>query len=66
MLRRRSFCKPSSSRWSKKVMLTNKYDETLIESWVGFDSQIDSNEVEEIIFPSMYKKEQFNGTVYAT
>ena len=55
--RRRSFIKPSSSRGHNKVRITNRHDVAEIESWVDFASHNNSNDEDEIGFPSMNKKE---------
>ena len=65
-LRRRSSSKPSSSRGWNKVRLTNRHDVAEIESWVDFASQSNSNDEDEIGFPSMNKKEESKESVYGT
>ena len=64
-LRRRSSSKPSSSRGWNKVRLTNRHDVAEIESWVDFASQNNSNDEDEIGFPSLNKKEESKESVYA-
>ena len=56
--RRRSSSKPSSSRGCNKVRITNRQDVAEIESWVDFASQNNSNDEDEIGFPSLNKKEE--------
>ena len=65
-LRRRSSSKPSSSRGWNKVRFTNRHDVAEIESWVDFASQSNSNDEDEIGFPSMNKKEESKESVYGT
>ena len=62
--RRRSSSKPSSSRGCNKVRITKRHDVAEIESWVDFASQNNSNDEDEIGFPSMNKKEEFKEFVY--
>ena len=61
---RRSFSKPSSSRGCNKVRMTKRHDLAEIESWVDFVSQNNSNDEDEIGFPSMNKKEESKESVY--
>ena len=62
--RRRSSSKPSSSRGCNKVRITNRQDVAEIESWVDFASQNNSNDEDEIGFPSLNKKEESKESVY--
>ena len=62
--RRRSSSKPSSSRGCNKVRITNRQDVAEIESWIDFASQNNSNDEDEIGFPSLNKKEESKEYVY--
>ena len=62
--RKKSSNKPSSSRGCKKLRITNRQDVAEIESWVDFASQNNSNDEEEIGFPSLNKKEESKESVY--
>ena len=62
--RRRSSSKPSSSRGCNKVRITNRQDVAEIESWVDFASHNNSNDEDEIGFPSLNKKEESKESAY--
>ena len=62
--RRRSSSKPNSSRGCNKVRITNRQDVADLESWVDFASQNNSNDEDEIGFPSLNKKEESKESVY--
>ena len=58
--RRRSSSKSSSSRGCNKVRIVNRKDVVEIELWVDFASQNNSNDEDEIGFPSLNKKNSKN------
>ena len=61
--RRRSSCKPYSSRGCDNIRQTSKHDEAEIESWVDFVLKNDSDNEEQYSLPSLkgkkYQQNQF-------